>query len=275
MDYLAGEPSAPVHSLSDILAQGLYHSALEPRWRRIDTVSARSSDAHRAALAKQRVLRQRLVQVLDSLRLDALLYPTVQRKPAMIGEPQAGSTCQLSANSGLPALTAPAGFTADGLPVGLELLGRPFADPRLVQLAYGFEQAGPRRRPPGTTPPLVDGHAPSPRAFSVTAAGASASGPRAEARLVLDASRLELRYDVRALGVSADQVMAIALQRTDSAGVGPVVYRLSGPGTSSASGTLALDAGDLPALETGRYQLTLFTTDQPAGAARGRLTTPR
>ncbi len=275
MDYLAQVPSAPVRSLSDMLARGLYHAALESRWRRVDTVSSRESEAHSAVLAKQAVLRAAMVHVLDSLRLDALLYPTMQRKPALIGEPQPGSTCQLSAGSGLPALTAPAGFTPDGLPVGLELVGRPFDDVRLVQLAYGFEQAGPRRRPPPVAPALVNGRAPEPKTFTVVAAGNGASGARAEAHLVLDVPHLELRYQVRVLGAAADHVSAIVLQRADSVGPGPVVYRLSGPGVVAASGAIPLDGADLAALDAGRYLLTLFTTDQPAGAARGRIAAPR
>lgn len=267
IDYFAGVPASPVRSLSDILARGLYHAALESRWRRIDTVSSRESEAHRAVLARQAALRGAMVHLLDSLRLDALLYPTMQRKPALIGEAQLGSTCQLSAASGLPALTAPAGFTRDGLPVGLEMLGRPFADPRLVQLAYGLEQAGPLRRPPLATPPLVNGHAPAPRVITATAGGASA-------RLVLDAARLELQYDLR-VTLPAEQVSAIVLQRVDSAGPGAVVYRLAGPGVTAAAGVLALDGGDVAALEAGRYQMTLFTASQPTGAARATLTLPR
>ena len=275
MDYFAAVPAAPVRSLSDILARGLYHAALESRWRRIDTVSSRESEAHRAVLAKQSVLRAAMVRVLDSLKLDALVYPTMQRKPALIGEPQPGSTCQLSAGSGLPALTAPAGFTADGLPVGLEMLGRPFADWRLVRLAYGLEQAGPRRRPPVSTPPLVNGHPPAPRSFTAIASAPTPSGARAEARLTLDAPRLELRYEVRTSGVPVERIMAVALQRVDSAGPGPVVYRLAGPGAAAASGTLQLDGGELAALEAGRYRVTLFTADHPAGAASGPIGTFR
>jgi Asp-tRNA(Asn)/Glu-tRNA(Gln) amidotransferase A subunit family amidase len=48
----------------------------------------------------------------------------------------------------------PAGFTPDGLPVGLEMLGRAFAESRLIALAYAFEQGTGHRRPPVTTPPL-------------------------------------------------------------------------------------------------------------------------
>jgi hypothetical protein len=43
-------------------------------------------------------------------RIDALAYPTIRSKANVIGEPQMGRNCQLSANSGLPAITVPAGF---------------------------------------------------------------------------------------------------------------------------------------------------------------------
>lgn len=50
------------------------------------------------------------------------------------------SACRISA-AGLPALSVPAGFTADGLPVGLQLVGPPRTDWELLRVAYAFEQA--------------------------------------------------------------------------------------------------------------------------------------
>src|ERR1700686_2221336 len=91
---------------------------------------------------------------MEDDKLDALLYPTLRRKPALINEPQGGSTCQLSASTGFPAITVPAGFTADGLPVGVELLGGAFDDAKLVSYAYAYEQATHRRRAPARTPAL-------------------------------------------------------------------------------------------------------------------------
>ena len=73
----------------------------------------------------------------------------------MIGEMQMGTNCQLSANSGLPAITVPGGFTADGLPVGVELLGRAWSEPELIKFAYAYEQATRHRRPPDSTPARV------------------------------------------------------------------------------------------------------------------------
>ena len=84
----------------------------------------------------------------------AFVYPTLRRKPAVIGQPQGGSNCQLSATTGLPAISMPAGFTSDGLPVGMDLLGRPWSEPTLLKVAYAYERLAAPRRPPKTTPPL-------------------------------------------------------------------------------------------------------------------------
>ncbi len=43
--------------------------------------------------------------------------------------------------TGLPAISVPAGFTDDGLPVGIQLVGRPHGDRALLELARAFEQA--------------------------------------------------------------------------------------------------------------------------------------
>ena len=50
-------------------------------------------------------------------------------------------------------MTVPAGFTADGLPVGLEFMA-PARSPsrRLFRLAYAYEQGTHHRKPPQTTP---------------------------------------------------------------------------------------------------------------------------
>ncbi|MFD9948843.1 amidase [Nonomuraea sp. NPDC059023] len=40
-----------------------------------------------------------------------------------------------------PAASVPAGFTPDGLPVGVQIVGRPFADARVLRVARAFEQA--------------------------------------------------------------------------------------------------------------------------------------
>src|SRR5258708_12807933 len=104
-------------------------------------------------MAKRTAIQQSILKLMEDQKLDALVYPAIRRKAARIGEPQGGSTCQLSASTGFPAISMPAGFTEDGLPVGVEFLGRPFDDAKLVSYAYAYEQATHRLRPPANTPP--------------------------------------------------------------------------------------------------------------------------
>jgi len=154
MDYLAQFPGAPVRSLDDILSRGLYHNAVAGAIRRANAVESRDSEAYRAGLIRRETVRKTILAAMQAQGLTALAYPTLRRKPAVIGEPQAGSNCQVSATSGLPAMSIPAGFTNDGLPIGLELLGGPFTEPMLITVAFAYEAATHPRRPPPTTPSL-------------------------------------------------------------------------------------------------------------------------
>jgi aspartyl-tRNA(Asn)/glutamyl-tRNA(Gln) amidotransferase subunit A len=43
--------------------------------------------------------------------------------------------------TGFPSLSVPCGFTASGLPVGLQLIGRPFGEAALYRFAHAYERA--------------------------------------------------------------------------------------------------------------------------------------
>ncbi len=59
-----------------------------------------------------------------------------------------GDNSQLVAPAtGMPAVTVPMGYSYGGLPAGLQILGRPYAEGRLIELAYAYEQASRHRRP--------------------------------------------------------------------------------------------------------------------------------
>ena len=59
-------------------------------------------------------------------------------------------SCYFISVTGLPAISVPCGFTTDGLPVGVQIVGRHQDDFGVLQLAYAFEQATGfwKRRPP-------------------------------------------------------------------------------------------------------------------------------
>jgi len=265
-EYLAATPLAPVRSLAEILERGLYHAALEPILLRRDSARTRDSDLYRAALAQRVVVRQALLELLDREHLDALVYPTMWRVPAVIGEPVGGATCLLSSVTGFPALAAPAGFTRRGLPVGLELLARPLEDARLIAWAYAYEQATHPRRSPPTTPRLIDAHAPEPLAFAAKAA--VARGGSAHATFSFDPVRGKLRYHVLVSGVPSTQIYATALSRGGPARRGPIIHRLTRLGVSEAAGDLVLRADERTELVAGQLYLTVYTKADPAGMAR-------
>ncbi len=54
----------------------------------------------------------------------------------------------IAPHTGQPAITVPMGYTSTGLPLGLQLLARPFDEHKLFQYAYAYEQATRHRRPP-------------------------------------------------------------------------------------------------------------------------------
>ena len=103
--------------------------------------------------------RPAVVQLVDSLHLDALIYPTWSNPPRLIGDlntPHGDNSQLFSPTTGFPAITVPMGYTrANTLPAGITFFGRPWSEGKLITLAYGFEQATHHRRAPQSTPALA------------------------------------------------------------------------------------------------------------------------
>lgn len=83
---------------------------------------------------------------------DAVLAPTVRFPAPTIAATDVGAAADpvIAAVSGLmrpvnylglPALALPAGFSADGLPVGVQLIGKPYGDDTLLTLGEAFQRA--------------------------------------------------------------------------------------------------------------------------------------
>ena len=278
IDYLSTRPGAPIRSLTEILKGGLHHQAMTSRFENTDKVEERDSASYLAALRWREILRDTVVQIFDENALDVIAYPTIVQRPKHVGERQLGSNCALSAQSGLPAISVPAGFTADGLPVGLELLGRPFEDMLLVALAFAFEQGTNHRVSPSLTPSLVDGAAPRPLSFgvSVTAERDDSIGTSAvrAATFTLDLTQNRLRYALTIREGAHADVLAVTLH-IGQGGDGPVIAQLTGIGAMQNAGEIELRPSDRSALENGKIYLRVFTRNDPKGTRRGRLVLTR
>ncbi|HEY56755.1 MAG TPA: Asp-tRNA(Asn)/Glu-tRNA(Gln) amidotransferase subunit GatA [Dehalococcoidia bacterium] len=92
------------------------------------------------------LIRQEFDQAFE--KYDALVTPTSPTVPFRIGEKvddplqmYLSDVCTLPINiAGLPAVSIPAGF-ADGLPVGMQIIGKPFSEETILKIAYAFQQA--------------------------------------------------------------------------------------------------------------------------------------
>ncbi|MCF6347162.1 MAG: amidase [Flavobacteriaceae bacterium] len=96
--------------------------------------------------------RKAIEDQMDKLELDAIIYPSWNNKPAHINkfeEEYLGDNNQIIApHTGQPAFTVPMGFTSEGLPTGLQFLGRMYSEPTLIRLAYSYEQGTKHRKGP-------------------------------------------------------------------------------------------------------------------------------
>lgn len=287
IDYLAANAGAPIGSLAEIMERGLYHEALRRSFERRNRMGTRDGAAYLAALEWRSILRDAVVQILDENRLDGLVYPTMTAPPSRIGEPQSGSNCSLSPNTGLPAISVPAGFTSTLLPVGLEILGRPLSDTSLVSIAYAFEQSTDHRHAPVVTPPLVNGAAPPAVRFEITiardaaaaplardTAAAAAEAPLARAAFTFDPTRNTLAWTFTIPDLPADQLHGATLHAGES-GDSPTFARIAPMGTSNSEGVIELTPVQRRALDQGEVWLRVFSRDDPQGTARARLTISR
>jgi amidase len=149
-------PASPVKSLAELAATGKYLKRLESQFQQAAKRAPLDFDAeYHSRLESQRMVRQLLVDLMDRFHLDALVYPFKSLGAPLLGTADGGVRDNpISSTTGLPAIVVPAGLNDEGLPLAIEFLGRPFSEPKLIQLAYAYEQASRRRVAPKTAPHL-------------------------------------------------------------------------------------------------------------------------
>jgi amidase len=152
--YLAAHPNAPVRSIDEVLDREPADPDVTPGLRDLAAAPDITTQVHERSVRQRAQWRDVLVALMEAEGLDAIAYPVTTRVAAPVGIDQDHFDCTIAAFSGLPAIAMPVGFTPDKLPVGLELLGRPFDEATLISIAAGFEAHSDHRRPPESTPPI-------------------------------------------------------------------------------------------------------------------------
>jgi amidase len=109
-----------------------------------------------AQLCRRLAGEQGIDAVMTMHRLDALVAPTLG--PAwptdlLNGDHILGASSTPAAVAGYPSITIPAGWAGE-LPVGMLFMGRAWSEPRLISLAFAYEQATRHRRPPRFLPTI-------------------------------------------------------------------------------------------------------------------------
>ena len=121
------------------------------------------------AMKVQRLVKEEYARVLQDV--DFLVTPSspvpawridsetvnIDGKDHPVRGPGSGMTSRCTSPSnatGLPAMSIPCGFSQDGLPIGLQLIGRPFEEPLLYRVAHAYEDVSPSK---GRRPAVVDG----------------------------------------------------------------------------------------------------------------------
>jgi amidase len=176
-DVFEGSPEwpDPVHALHTFLTFWNTNLAYYPiaDWDRVEPLSAAmraqaqniDSLTHVRTVAALQIYSRQIVRSWGKV-FDVLLTPTLAGEPPAIGALFEGTNGDPMAPlmnaaavapftpffnvTGQPAISVPVYWTAEGLPIGVQLIGRPWGEPDLVRLASQLEAAVPwaHRRPP-------------------------------------------------------------------------------------------------------------------------------
>ena len=149
---------APIRNLAGVIEYNNTHAeTVMPHFGQEAMLEAQSKgpltdEVYLEALAtSKRIAKDGIDNALEANNLDALIAPT--RGTAWLtdhinGDQSTGiSSSSLAAVSGYASITVPAGDIV-GLPIGISFIGAAFSDASLIKLAYAFEQAGYKRKPP-------------------------------------------------------------------------------------------------------------------------------
>ncbi|KAL7236981.1 hypothetical protein ACSBR1_020130 [Camellia fascicularis] len=144
--YLKRLITSPVRSLADIIAFNNKFSDLEKigEYGQDDFLESEKTNGigeleKKALLNLTRASKYGFERLMRKYKLDALVTPFAQGSPVL-------------AIGGYPGIIVPAGYVEGGTPYGICFGGLRGSEPKLIEIAYGFEQASKVRKPPSFKP---------------------------------------------------------------------------------------------------------------------------
>jgi amidase len=149
--YLATLTDPPYRSVEEIVETELYSDYIEDRLKSMAKSEPNLTCGNVYEEPKNIKLRNAITDEMDDARLDAIIYPTWSNPPRLIGDmdsPAGDNSQRIPPHTGMPGFSVPMGYTYDGLPAGLQIVGRIFSEPTLIEIAYSYEQGTKHRKPP-------------------------------------------------------------------------------------------------------------------------------
>jgi amidase len=164
--YLSGcSPAVKVRSLKDLIRFNEENSEKEMPWfgQELFHLAESKGDLNDAKYLKALAdslkfsREEGIDKTMNTHRLDAIIAPTggpAWKTDWVNGDHFSGGNSSASACAGYPAITVPAG-NIHGLPVGITFMGRAWSEPRLISMAFAYEQASKARISPSFRPDLL------------------------------------------------------------------------------------------------------------------------
>ncbi|RYR69452.1 hypothetical protein HN873_007183 [Arachis hypogaea] len=140
--YLQNLVSSPVRSLADLITFNHQHNMLEKivdypqdMFIKANKNNGISKEVQEAISNLETLSKNGFEKVMKEKKLDALIYVGQKLVPFL-------------AVGGYPAITVPGGYNNENMPLGVSFGGLKYSEPTLIEIAYSFEQATKKRRPP-------------------------------------------------------------------------------------------------------------------------------
>lgn len=159
--FFATRPTMPTSTLEEINERKAFDPSLDLLIGIFEgPVKPEDDPQYYRKLAARDAFQRLVVGIVAREQLDALVFPCVQVPSPTKQEIRDGkhqcltfpTNTLIASQTWMPSICLPAGFTDDGLPVGMELVVLPYHEPDLFRLGRGFERVNNVRKAPSYLP---------------------------------------------------------------------------------------------------------------------------